>query len=83
MIAGNAAERKFKRRQQPLEILILLSRRRVRQISGDHHKIGRRIEFVQCCDTTFERLGGIDPAIGERSRWLDMQVGNLRNLNRF
>ena len=83
MIAGNTGKRKLERRQQPLEILIFLGRRRVRQIARDHHEIGCRIKLVQCRNAAFQRLRCIDLAIGKRSRRLDVQIGNLGNMYRF
>ena len=81
VIAGNADKRQIQRRQQPLEVFIFLGRRRIGEIAGNHDKIGPRLEFVQRGHAALKRLRGIDASVGERTRRLDMQVGNLRYEN--
>ena len=83
VVAGNAGEGQFERRQQALEILVFLGRRRIRQIARDHHEVGPWPECVQRRNTALQRGRGIDPAVGERSRRLDVQVGNLGDVNWF
>ena len=82
-LPGMPTNGQLQRRQQPLEMVIFLRRRRIGQIARDHHEIGLRDEFVQRRDAALERPGGIDPAISQRARRLDMQIGNLRDANGF
>src|ERR1700737_307974 len=77
VIAGNAGERELQRRKQPLEIVVFLPIRRIGEIARDHDEIGCRSESIQRCDTAFQRFRGIDLAVGQRARRLDMQVGYL------
>jgi len=83
MIAGNAGERQLQRRKQPLEIVIFLRVRRIGEIARDHDKIGRRNERIQRRDASFQRLRRINLAISEDARRLDMQIGNLRDVDGF
>src|ERR1700730_6932293 len=81
VIAGNADERQLQRCQQTLEMVIFFGRGRIGKIARDHHQVGPWYKFVQGRHTALECRRGIDLSIGQRSRRLDVQVGNLGNEN--
>src|SRR5580704_4012556 len=79
VIAGNAGEGQLQRRQQALQMLIFLRHRRIGQIAGDHHEVGPWPERVQRRHASHQRGCRVDAAVSQRSRRLDVQVGNLRD----
>jgi hypothetical protein len=77
VIAGNDRERQLQRSEQAPQMLVFLRRRRVDQIARADHQLRPRPQAIELDDAALECGGGVDPAIGELSRRLDVQVGNL------
>src|SRR5437870_12547084 len=81
MVAGNAGEGWLERRQQALQMRVIVGVRRIRKVAGYHDEVGGWIEAVQCQDAPLERLCRIDAAICQFAGAFDVKVGNLGDAN--
>src|SRR5271170_5829832 len=79
MITRNHRKWNLERRKQAGKMIVGALRRHVHEIAGDHQVIRAWLEAVDRVDASCERRGGVDVAIREFARRLDVQVGNLRD----
>jgi len=77
VIADQQKVGQFKRREQRLQVFVLLRIALIDEVAGDDHGVRTGNECVQRSDATREIRGGVDAAIGEPAGPLDMQVANL------
>src|ERR1700730_6120014 len=77
VVAGNDRDRNFERHEQTVEVLVLVFGGRIDQIAGNNHDLRPRTQAIELRNATRERRRGIDFAVGQRARSLDMQVGDL------
>src|SRR5262249_32278547 len=82
VVARDRDEPNGERREQPHEMVVLVLERRIHQIAGDHHQVGRGGQPVELGDAARERDGGVDLAVGQRSGPGDVQIGDLRDDDR-
>ena len=68
VIAGNADKRQLQRRQQALEIFILLSHRRIGQIARDYDEVGLWRECIQGRYAAFKRACRVDASVSRHAR---------------
>src|SRR5690242_20244479 len=77
VIAGNGGKTNLERREEPVEMLVLLGHRRIGKVTGYHHELWSRPEGIERGDASRKRGRSVDLAIGQHARTLDMQIGNL------
>ena len=65
VIAGNGGKTNLERREEPVEMLVLLGHRRIGKVTGYHHKLWSRPEGVERGDASRKRGRSVDLAIGQ------------------